>query len=336
METEKDSITPGSEEARRVAQALRRRAIELGLDRVGLAAIDRPVPREVLETWLADGRHAGMDYLARRGEVRLDPRHLMRGVRCVVSAALNYHVSSPAGSDDPNSAARVARFAWGRDYHEVLGSRLRRLGAWLSRRVPSVESRVLVDTAPFLERHWAAEAGVGWIGRNGSLIVPGIGSWVFLGELLLDLPLPADRPMPSRCGACRRCLEACPGGALSEQAPMDARRCISYWTVEHCGPFPEEGRPRISPWLFGCDRCQEVCPHNVDAPDTREPEWAEAPVWVNWRRPQWHRLNADEFDRIFSRTPLSRTGFHGLRRNLDALEREAGGSGRESSAGRLD
>jgi epoxyqueuosine reductase len=327
MEVSHASVTPGSDAARRIARALRAHAIELGLDRLRIARVDRPVPAAVLEAWLAGGRHAGMRYLARRPEVRCDPRRLLPGAASLISVALNYHVAVPPAVPDPAPPARVARFAWGRDYHEVLSGRLRRLASLLLRMVSDAHTLVAVDTAPLLERHWAAAAGLGWIGRNGSLIVPGIGSWVVLGEVLCDLPLPADEPVPSGCGTCRRCLEACPGGALDESAPMDARRCISYWTVEHRGPFPEEGRPRIAPWLFGCDRCQEACPHNRAAPPTRAPAWAEPPAWAAWRRPQWQRLNAEAFGRIFGRTPLARVGFEGIRRNLAALEREGSPSG---------
>jgi len=327
MEFPPSSVTPGSAAAHRIARAVHEHAVELGFDRVGIARLDRPVPSGALDAWLADGRHAGMRYLARRPEIRCDPRRLLPGAASLISVALNYHAPAPPAIPDPAPPARVARFAWGRDYHEVLFGALVRLASRLYRMVPGVQTLVAVDTAPILERHWAAAAGLGSIGRNGSLIVPGIGSWVVLGELLCDLPLPTDEPAPLDCGTCRLCLEACPGGALSATGPMDARRCISYWTVEHRGPFPEQGRPRISPWLFGCDLCQEACPHNRAALATQVPAWAEPPVWSAWRRPQWQRLNADEFERIFGGTPLARAGFEGIRRNLAALQCEAGPAG---------
>jgi len=327
VEIRKTSVTPGSEAARRIAGALRARAVELGFDRFGIASLDRPAPADVLGSWLAAGRHAGLRYLARHPEVRCDPRRLLPGAACLISVALNYQRAEAGRAEASGLSARVARFAQGLDYHEILRGRLMQLSGELWRWVPDARWRVAVDTAPLLERHWAAAAGLGWIGRNGSLIVPGLGSWVVLGELLCDLPLPADAPLPSRCGTCRRCLEACPGGALSEAAPLDARRCVSYWTVEHRGPFPEAGRPRLTPWLFGCDLCQEACPFNRDAPGTREAAWAEAPPWVDWDRARWQRLNAEAFERIFGRTPLARAGFEGLRRNLATLEREAGARG---------
>lgn len=322
----KSAVTPGSEAARRIAQALRARAAELGFDRLGIAALDRPAPLGMLEAWLAEGRHAGMGYLARRPDVRCDPRALLPGAMRLISVALNYGSGPALHATAPGPPARIARFALGRDYHDLVLGRLMQLSEALERQVPDACWRVAVDTAPLLERHWAAAAGVGWIGRNGSLIVPEIGSWVVLGELLCDLPLPVDEPLPSRCGACRRCLEACPGEALSETSPLDARRCISYWTVEHRGPFPEAGLPRLSPWLFGCDCCQEACPFNRDAPRTRAAAWAEAPSWCTWDRARWEQLNAEEFERIFGATPLARAGFAGIRRNLAALEREAAGA----------
>ena len=335
MSFAKASVTLGSEAACRLAEGLRQEATRRGLTRLGIASPDRLPPRRVLEDWLAQGRHAGIAYLARHLETRLDPRRLLSSLGSIVSVAIPYFMPDPPDSSviGPWREVRVARYAWGEDYHQVLGRKLRELLGWIEREVPGVEGRVAVDTTPLLERHWAVQAGLGWIGRNGNLIVPGMGSWVFLGEILLDLPLPPDDAMQWRCGACRRCVDACPGAALFESEPMDARRCISYWTIEHRGPFPDEGRPRAAPWLFGCDVCLEVCPHNRHAPPATEPLWAAVPEWVSWDRETWQGLTAAEFEREFSRTPLARAGFKGIRRNLEALEREAGGPGPESAPG---
>jgi epoxyqueuosine reductase len=324
MPREKASVTDGSATARELAADLRRAAGRLGLDRLGIADPERRPSADGLRAWLAEGRHAGMAYLARDPEARCDPARLLPGVRAVLSAALGYRPADDAVRD--RGAPRLARYAWGEDYHEVLGRRLRALLAWLEAEVPGVRGRVALDAEPLLERHWAAQAGVGWIGRHGCLIVPGLGSWVFLGEILIDLPLPADAPVRARCGECRRCVEACPSGALLGEGPMDARRCAAYWTVEHRGPFPEAHPPRLAPWLFGCDLCQEVCPQNRDAPPAREPAWSVRPPWVDWSAEEWEGLSAAGFRERFGRTPLARAGFKGLRRNLAAWARERSGA----------
>jgi epoxyqueuosine reductase len=316
-------VTPvpiAAETARAVAEGLKRAAADLGIDRIGIASPDRLPPRALYDRWIGEGRHAGMAYLMRHREERADPARLLPGLGCVVSVALGYR---PAG-EPPAAAPRVARYAWGEDYHDVLGRKLAALLEWVRGEVPGARGRCAVDTLPILERHWAERAGVGWIGRNGCLIAPGLGSWVFLGEILLDLPLPASPPLESRCGACRRCIDACPGGAIGVDSPLDARRCVAYWTVEHRGPFPADGRPRLAPWLFGCDVCQEACPHNRRAPVTREPAWSARPAWAEWGEAQWERLDGPGFDRALARTPMARAGLIGIRRNLEAWRTESG------------
>jgi epoxyqueuosine reductase len=316
-------VTAGSEAARAIAAGLKREAARLGIDRVGIASPDRRPPRELFEAWLARGRHAGMLFLTRQREERVDPARLLPGLGCVISVALGYLPSAAP----PETGPRVARYAWGEDYHEVLGRKLRALLGWLEREAPGARGRCAVDTLPILERHWAAQAGVGWIGRHGCLIAPGLGSWAFLGEILCDLPLPADPALEPRCGECRRCLEACPTGALSADGPLDARRCIAYWTIEHRGPFPEQ-RPRLAPWLFGCDACQEACPHNQGVPIAR----ADPPAWSAWGAAEWRALDETGFERALGRTPLARPGLKGVRRNLETWLDESGGA----CAGRVD
>jgi epoxyqueuosine reductase len=343
MRFAKEQMIAGSEEARAVVERLRTRAGELGLDAMGFASpTDLPDPA-VLRGWLAAGMQAGMSYMERHADLRLDPERFFPGVRSILCVALNYYVpegvASTAGvASTPGAVAgprafppgrriprpRVARYAWGTDYHGVLRGKLHSLLATLQDLVPGARGRVAVDTAPVLERHWAQRAGVGWIGRNGCLIVPRLGSWVFLGEIFLDLPLPADRPRESRCGKCRRCLDACPSGALIAPARLDARKCIAYWTVEHRGAFPAGAVPSTAPWVFGCDICQEVCPWNRFACETREPAFRHRGEALEWDLDAWRQLDRGRFQRLFAGTALERAGFEGISRNLEALTRQGG------------
>ncbi len=244
-------------------------AREEGFDRAGVASVE-PVGRgEVFLRWLERGDHAGMGWLARRVEERLDPRRALDGARSVLCVALVYH---PLAGEDGEAAPeppgdlwpRVARYARGRDYHNKMGKDLRRLARRIRRAFPGAGARAAVDTAPVLERELAARAGLGVAGKNTCLLSPQAGSWFLLGELFLTLDLePAAEPLADLCGRCTRCLEACPTGALPAPYRLDANRCISYWTIEHRGTVPAERRAGLGDWVFGCDVCQEVCPWNL-------------------------------------------------------------------------
>lgn len=330
-----DEITSGSEESRALGELVRAGALRLGFDAVGFAdPAVRPDPAPLL-AWLRDGWHAGMDYLARNVEARLDPNSFLPGVRSIICVALSYYHGDAPSTPSPERP-RIARFAWGDDYHAIMRRRLHALEDLIHGAVRDTRSRIAVDTAPVLERHWAAQAGIGWIGRNGCLIAPALGSWIFLGEIFLDLPLPAESPQPSRCGRCTRCIDACParalvapaeresksGGEIRASTPrparLDARRCIAYLTIEHRGPFPDIS-PRIAPWLFGCDACQEACPWNGSARRAREAALQPRGEWLTWDCRQWAALDETAFTKLFARSALARAGYRGLRRNLAAL-----------------
>jgi len=293
--------------ARALAAELKREAGRVGFDPVGLAALPGS-PRlnlrhAALERWLAAGHQAQMHWMA-------DPRRraveaLLPGVRSVLAVGLSYHVHrKPA----PGSL-RVARYGWGRDYHRVIDQRLRQLGRWLSERVPEARWRACVDSAPLLDKVWAEEAGLGWIGKHGNLINPGRGSWLLLGHLLTSLDLPADEPARSLCGSCSRCMTACPTEAIREPFVVDSRRCIAYHTIENRdarlpGPIAE----RLQGWVAGCDICQEVCPWNgrplssSDDPAVQPRPWwldLRAEEALGWSDPEWDsKLQASALRRI--------------------------------------
>jgi epoxyqueuosine reductase len=246
--------------------AVRARAEALGFDRVAIGPATPPEHGPAFERWLAAGYAGTMDYLARGRDARLDPQRLLPGARSVIAVALNYQPASEVEGWTP-----VARYARGRDYHDVMRPRLATLAAALPELAgPETRARVCVDTSAVLERDLAARAGLGWIGKNTNLLDQGLGSFFFIGIVLTTAELVIDEPVADRCGTCTACLDACPTGAFAARYVLDARRCISYLTIEHRGPIDPDLRPAVVDWIFGCDVCQTVCPWNRRAPTTRE------------------------------------------------------------------
>lgn len=250
-------------------RTVRERAFALGFDAVGVARADLPLDVDFLrfQAFLAEGMHGTMHWLAEHAGARerLDHEGILEGARSVVCVARRYQRPSADEARDAPLARLVARYARGRDYHNFLRKKLRRLAAYvrsLGTAEAPVRARPMVDDVPVLERAWAARAGLGFVGKNGMIIVPGQGSFVLLGEVVTTLALTADEPMTERCGSCTRCLDACPTGAFAAPWVLDARRCISYWTIEHRGPLPDGAKAAMGEHLFGCDECQAVCPFN--------------------------------------------------------------------------
>ena len=248
-----------------LAAEIKRRGRELGFDLVGLADASPSKYRDHLRKWLDDGQAGTMEYLARRFDERTDVTTYMPGAKSVICVAVNYHVNLEQPADNVR-AGRIARYALGDDYHEHIKTRLHQLADWLRATALGAETRCSVDTAPVMEKELAARAGIGWIGKNTCVINPEIGSWLLLGEIITDIELPADNPAVDRCGTCRRCIDACPTGAITAEYQLDARKCISYLTIEHRGEIEVKLKSQISDWLFGCDICQDVCPWNSKAP----------------------------------------------------------------------
>lgn len=276
-----------------------------------------------LRQWIAEGQHGTMDYLERQLEMRLDPRLVMEGAKTVVSLALNYYPErtlSPDGFD-------FARYAYGKDYHDVMRQRLRLLMSELGLE-EHIDGRPFCDTAPIDERYWARRCGLGWTGKNTQLIIPRAGSYFFLGELLLKHPCDHyDEPMTeSLCGKCQRCLTACPTQALNGEH-LDARRCLSYLTIEHRGELSEEVKEKLGRCVYGCDRCAEACPWNKFARATEVAEFQPSEALQAMTADDWANLTIEQYRQLFKGSAVKRAKFEGLQRNISAVQ--SGGSGAE-------
>ncbi|HEX4952375.1 MAG TPA: tRNA epoxyqueuosine(34) reductase QueG [Thermoanaerobaculia bacterium] len=292
-------------------------ALEQGFDRVGIARLD-PLPHgPALLAWLERGDQAGMEWMGRRLEARLDPSQALPGARVAICVALQYHPPEGAAEPAGDLWPRVARYARGLDYHNVMGERLAALGDRLREAFPGTESRFYVDTGPVLERELAARAGLGAVGKHSLLLNPEGGSWFLLGELFTTLDLDPGEPLTDLCGRCRLCLDACPTGALPEPYRLDSRRCISYWTIEHRGSLPEEAREMLGEWVFGCDVCQEVCPWNRGP---RRRDTADEAFQLPSARAELDLagllgLGREDYVESFRGSPLKRAKLSGLKRN---------------------
>jgi epoxyqueuosine reductase len=296
-------------------------AAACGFELAGVARTGPSPDADRFHRWVAAGMAGEMRYLTdHRAALRDDPRTLLPSARSVICVGKLYQTQHAPRYDDAE-LAWISRYAWGDDYHEVMRAGLERLRDLLAARAGPFESRISVDTAPILERSWARAAGLGWIGKNTSLIHQGKGSWFFLGELLVSLDLAPSAPPPDRCGTCTRCIEACPTGALTPYM-LDARRCVSYFTIELRGTIPEEFRTGMGPHVFGCDICQDVCPWNRRAPVTEDP--AFAPRLYAPRLEKLAAISEDEFREIFRASPVRRARYNGFLRNVAIAMGNAG------------
>ena len=292
---------------------LKQRAHELGFEEVGVAAAERlDDEARRLAAWLEQGRHGTMTWMENHFEKRVDPRELVPGAKSVVMFSFNYY--NPEVPDDPD-APRIARYAYGRDYHKVLKKKLKQLLSEIRSKVGDVQGRCFADSAPVLERAWAQRSGVGWIGKNTLVLTKGKGSYFVLGTMILDVELVPDGPVTDYCGRCTRCIDACPTDALTPYE-MDATRCISYLTIERQDDIPAPWRDQLEGFMFGCDICQEVCPINARASMHDEPDFLPRPGLLDRSADDWLELTEEVFDEVFHGTPVKRAGFEKLKRTI--------------------
>jgi epoxyqueuosine reductase len=307
--------------------AIKSKAHELGFDACGIAAADAHPELGFFREWIARGYAAEMAYLERSADRRADVRSVLPSARTVIATATLYNTDRPYSTECAAPArAHIARYAWGDDYHDVIGERLEALLAWMRQQsAEPFDARAYVDTGPIQERVYAQHAGLGWIGKNTCLINRERGSWVLLGEIVCSLPLAVDTPSHDECGTCTLCLEACPTRALVAPWVLDANRCISFLTIEARGPIPAEIEPSIGSHVYGCDICQEVCPWNHSAPFSSDAAWQPRAAWDAVDVGTLSARSDAELAGALRGSAMRRAKVAGLRRNIDAAERNARG-----------
>lgn len=298
-----------------IKEKIRAKARELGFGAVGFARAGKLAEEKPrLTEWLANGRHAGMNYMANHFEMRLDPTLLVAGAKTVITLLFSYNF----GASQKAEAPRVARYAWFRDYHKELKQRMKALMVFLNSEMGiPVNGRYFTDSAPILERAWASRAGLGWIGKNSLLIHPKLGSYTLLAELIVDLEIEPDQPFGnSLCGACTRCIDSCPTNAIVAPAVVDANRCISYHTIEYKGSFTTQQERLVSGHAFGCDICQEVCPWNKKPLTALQGKVTLNHKLLELSTSDWNHMEEHQFEEIFMGSAVKRAGFSGIMRNL--------------------
>lgn len=309
-----------------ITKTIKTKARELGFSSIGVA---RTVSLETegvrLQQWLSRGYHGTMEWMQKNFEKRVDPRQVLPNARSVVSLALNYY--TPVEHSENSETGKISRYAWGDDYHIVMTSRIQMLVDCIKLERPEVNARFYVDTGPVLDKAWAVRAGVGWLGKHTNVITKEYGSWVFLGEIILDLELEYDEPMADFCGTCTACIEACPTDAIVGPYVLDSTKCISYLTIELKGPIPDKMKRELNGWVYGCDICQDVCPWNKFQQPTNEGAFLPRGENVEPRLEDLQSISAEEFTRRFKKSPIKRTKREGIVRNAKAVrEGRSGGS----------
>lgn len=270
-----------------------------------------------LEYWLNQGVYGEMEYMARHFDLRTDPTQLVPGAKSVISLLHNYF---PKDDQTVKKSPRISKYAWGKDYHMVLRKKLQEFFAQIQLRIGDVSGRVFVDSAPVLEREWAVRSGLGWMGKNTLLINPKQGSFFFLAEIICDLELDEDPPIKDYCGTCRKCIIACPTGAIRPEGyHLETNQCISYLTIEHRSAIPDEFKGKMEDYIFGCDICQDVCPWNRFAKPHNEVAFIPENELLNWTKSEWIELTQEVFNHLFKDSAVKRTKYSGLKRNIDFL-----------------
>ncbi|WP_299432435.1 tRNA epoxyqueuosine(34) reductase QueG [uncultured Aquimarina sp.] len=299
-------------------QLIKTEAKRLGFLSCGISKaefLEQEAPR--LEKWLNQNMHGQMSYMENHFDKRLDPTLLVPDSKSVISLLLNYF---PSENQKDSDAPKISKYAYGQDYHHVIKSKLRELQEFISETIGEVHGRAFVDSAPVLDKAWAAKSGLGWIGKNSNLLTQKVGSYYFIAELIVDLELEYDTPVTDHCGTCTACIDACPTQAIVDPYVVDGSKCISYFTIELKEEIPSDYRGKFDDWMFGCDVCQDVCPWNRFSKPHNEPLFNPKPELLEMTKKDWEEITQEVFSKVFQKSAVKRTKFSGLTRNIKFLE----------------
>ena len=299
-------------------QMIKQKAVELGFLNCGIAKaefLEKEAPR--LEKWLKQGFHGEMGYMENYFDKRLDPTKLVPGAKSVISLLYNYFPEEQQRED----TYKISKYAYGKDYHHVIKEKLRNLFQFINDEIGAIDGRVFVDSAPVMERAWAAKSGLGWIGKNSLLLTKSVGSFYFLAEIICDLELVYDTPTTDHCGRCTACIDACPTQAIEPNKIVNGSKCISYATIELKSEIPTFFQNKMQDWMFGCDICQDVCPWNRFSTPHNEAQFKPNDAIKNFSKSEWKELTQELFDEIFQKSAVKRTKFEGLKRNVDFIKK---------------
>ncbi|WP_324719992.1 tRNA epoxyqueuosine(34) reductase QueG [Salinimicrobium sp. HB62] len=294
------------------AEAKRLGFLSCGISKAGF--LEEEAPR--LENYLKNNMHGEMHYMENHFDKRLDPTKLVEGSKSVISLLLNYFPEESQRED----SYKISKYAYGTDYHFVIKDKLKQLLQFIQEEIGEVEGRAFVDSAPVLDKAWAAKSGLGWIGKNTNLLSKKTGSFFFIAELIVDLELDYDTPVTDHCGSCTACIDACPTEAIVEPYKVDGSKCISYFTIELKDQLPQEMKGKFDDWMFGCDVCQDVCPWNRFSKPHREPLFDPQPELLSMSKKDWEEITEDTFRKVFKKSAVKRTKYSGLTRNIDFLK----------------
>ncbi|GAA4273948.1 tRNA epoxyqueuosine(34) reductase QueG [Aquimarina gracilis] len=300
------------------SQRIKTEAKRLGFLSCGISKaefLEEEAPR--LEKWLNNQMHGEMKYMENHFDKRLDPTKLVQGSKSVISLLLNYYPSE--GQKDPD-APKISKYAYGTDYHFVIKDKLKQLLHFIQEEIGEVQGRAFVDSAPVLDKAWAAKSGLGWIGKNSNLLTQQVGSFYFIAELIVDLELEYDTPVTDHCGTCTACIDACPTQAIVEPYVVDGSKCISYFTIELKDEISKDYKGQFDNWMFGCDVCQDVCPWNRFSKPHNEPLFNPKPELLEMSKKDWEEITQEVFSKVFQKSAVKRTQFSGLTRNIRFLK----------------
>ena len=297
--------------------SIKTEAKRLGFLSCGISKVDfleEEAPR--LEKWLNNNMHGEMSYMANHFDKRLNPRKLVEGSKSVISLLLNYFPEKTQRED----SYKISKYAYGQDYHHIIKGKLRQLQEFITEEIGEVHGRAFVDSAPVLDKAWAAKSGLGWVGKNSNLLTQQVGSFYFIAELIVDIDLEYDHAVTDHCGTCTACLDACPTQAIVEPYVVDGSKCISYFTIELKNELPNEMKGSFDDWMFGCDVCQDVCPWNRFSKPHNEPLFNPHPELLSMTKKDWEEITVDVFQKVFKKSAVKRTKYGGLTRNIEFLK----------------